>query len=614
MHTDIRLHGQPDQHIEYYAIAAGIDAHKRFFFNFDQSRDDDLRFFSPGNEFTIGTTCISHQGNGGSFCEYMFGVDQPIADLAKGDVINRLVLYGGRYDKDAGNLRFSDVTNGSLTYEKIFFEGNAVFNYFFFLHSEKITGTPQQQQELILRLLGKAIKRSTAVGDQDDNALISEVFALLDDPKAQLYLFKLVNKKHQEYCDIFKSLYFRNKKIADEEFARLSELANRYGIDRYQQERIRIDVMYKHPDNKRIVDEYKNILIACNRKGEINKLENARLTRLKTLSVRNKIPGALFYTLDEMLKKDKKMVDLEENDYISETRQILEGLFLTESQIESTIDREDMLKLLFAKKQAAENRDHTFEEILLDASKACDEKIRDGADISLLEGFSYIITYFDRYDTASSIISQLAFMENVKSSEEMLRSLLGNKSEFDALKPKLFETLFITGILENKYLGNYGRKKVTTLIRGLNLIEEKRLTIPDLLQQLRAIDTEERISLVLLEHVRDRIRNFYSKYATKADQDALKREVTDELRHKKLIDGEIPDALFRETILAIKKEAIYIHNLLPSIIDGRDIALREDFLENSGLDRFYVEELEREYYELNGLNMEELYQIRKGLN
>ncbi len=315
-----------------------------------------------------------------------------------------------------------------------------------------------------------------------------------------------------------------------------------------------------------------------------------------------------------MLKKDKKLVDLEENDYISETRQILEGLFLSERQIESTIDREDMLKLLVAKKLAAENRDHTFEELLLDASKACDEKIRDGADISLLEDFSYIITYFDRYDAASSIISQLAFMENVRNSEEMLRSLLGNKTEFDALKPKLFETLFITGILENKYLGNYGRKKVTTLTRGLNLIEEKRMTIPDLLQQLLTIDAEERIFLVLLEHVRERIRNFYSKYATKADQDALKREVSDELRHKKLINGEIPDSLFHETILAIKKEAIYIHNLLPTIIDTRDIALREDFLENSGLDRFYVEELEREYYELNGLNMEELYQIRKGLN
>ena len=253
-------------------------------------------------------------------------------------------------------------------------------------------------------------------------------FAILDDPHAQLFLFKLINMRHREYSDSSGRSISRNKKISDDGISRLSALASKHDIDRYQQERIRIDVMYKHPDNRRIVDEYKNILISCNRKGEINKLENARLTRLKTLSVRNKIPGALFYTLDEMLKKDKKLVDLEENDYISETRQILEGMFLSERQIESTIDREDMLKLLFAKKQAAENRDHAFEEILLDASKACDEKIRDGADISLLEGFSYIITYFDRYDSTSSVINQLAFMENVRISEEMIRSLLGNKA------------------------------------------------------------------------------------------------------------------------------------------------------------------------------------------
>jgi uncharacterized protein (TIGR04442 family) len=315
-----------------------------------------------------------------------------------------------------------------------------------------------------------------------------------------------------------------------------------------------------------------------------------------------------------MLKKDKKMVDMEEHDYISETRQILEGLFLSERQIESTIDLEDMLKLLNAKKKAAENRDHTFEEILLDASKACDEKIRDGADMTILEGFSYIITYFDRYDTTSSIISQLAFMENVRISEDMIRSLLGNKSEFDSLKPRLFEELFVNGIVENKYLGNYGRKKVISLVRGLKLIEEKRLTTAALLEQLLSIDEEERVSLTILEHARERIRNFYSKYATKSDQDALKREITEELFHKKLLNREIPDQLFRDVILAIKKEAVYIQNLLPAIIANNDIALREDFLENSGLDRFYVEELEREYYELNELDMENLYQIRKGLN
>lgn len=614
MHKDIRLHGYVAKYIEYFATVAGVDAHKCYFFHTDRDDDDQIRFFSPGNEFVLGPEGISHQGCGGSFCEYMFGVDQPIADLAKGEVINRLVMYGALYDTATGALKFHDRTDAFQSYEKIFFDGNAVCNYFFFLNSPKITGPLKKQQEQILKLLGKTIKRSIAIGEENDIAIIDEVFPLLRDIKAQFFLFKLINKRHLEYCNLFKSLYFKCKKIADADFAALTSLAARYGIDRYQQERIRIDVMYKHPDNRRIVNEYKNILISCNRKGEINKLENARLTRLKTLSVRNKIPSALFYTLDEMLKKDKKLVDMEENDYISETRQILAGLFLSSHQIESAIDRDDMLKLLFAKKRAAENRDHTFEEILLDVSKACDEKIRDGADLSLLEEFSHIITYFDRYDSSSQVINQLAFMENIRITEEMIRSLLGSKSEFDLLKDGLFDELFIAGVRENKYVGNYGRKKVKALAKGLKLIEEKRLATVDLLQQLQVINDEEWLFLLILGMVRERIRNFYSKYSTKADQEILKREITADLHHKNQFDREIQDELFHEVILAIKKEAIYIHNLLPTIIDEKNIVLREDFLENSGLDRFYVEELEREYFALNNLNMEELNEIRKGLN
>lgn len=616
MHKDISLHGHIDDTIEYFALVAGADAHQRYFFNVEQDGGERLRFFSPGNEFIIAADGVSHQGNGGSFCEYMFGVDQPLADLAKPEVINRLVMYGAHTDTAGSGITFSDNTSGTQTYEKIFFDGNAVTNYFFFIHSDRFPSSLSRQQESVVRLIGKQIKRSHSVGVEDDHLLLDETFNCLADAKARIFLFKLVNKKHREYRDLFHSLYLQNKKIANEDFRRLSSLASRYDIDRYQQERIRIDVMYKHPDNRRIVDEYKNILIDCNRSGEINRLNNARLTRLKTLSVRNKIPGALFYTLDEMLKKDKKLVDLEEQDYISETRQILEGLFLSEYQIDNVIDRDDMLKLLQAKKRASEQRDHAFEELLLDASKACDEKIRDGADIALLEGFSYIITYFDRYDTTSSTINNLAFMENVRISEEMVRSTLGNRNEFNLLQPDLFEELFIRGILENKYLGNYGRKKVEALVKGLHLISDNRASTTGVLGKLLAIDEEERIYIMLLEHVRERIRNFYSKYATKADQEALKKEVLEELRHKKLIPpgGEIPDTLFDETILTIKKEAVYLHNLLPRIIAEGNVALREDFLENSGLDRFYVEELEREYYELNQLNMDDLYQIRKGLN
>jgi uncharacterized protein (TIGR04442 family) len=614
MYKDIRLHGSLENKIEYYAIAAGVDAHKRYFFNLDQSSDAELRFFSTNNEFLIDQQGIKHRGNGGSFCEYMFGVDQPLTDMAKGDVINRLVLYGTHYDQKAGALRFSDRTDGTLTYDKIFFDGNAVTNYFFFLHSNSLNETVKEQQELILRRLGKTLKRSIAIGHGDDNRIIEEIntHAALED--LQLFLFKLTNTRHELYRNAFQNLYFRTKRIADEEFAQLSDLALRNDIDRYQQERIRIDVMYKHPDNRRIVDEYRNILCTCNLRGEINSLDNARLTRLKTLSVRNKIPGALFYTLDELLRKDRKLVEISESDYISETRQILEGLFFGERQIESHVDREDMLKLLHAKKESSEHRNHTFEELLLDASKACDENIRDGADISLLEEFSYIITYLDRYDTTSQVINQLAFMENIKIGEDMLRSILGNKKEFDALQHNLFNTLFIEGVLDNKYLGNYGRRKLITLVRGMEEIEAGVVKSPEVLEQLKAIDREEQIFLILLQHVRERIRNFYSKFTTKADQQILKRELTDELLSKKLIKGEINNELFSETILTIQKEAIYLHNLLPQIIAEKSISLREDFLDNSGLDRFYVEELELEYFELNELPLDDLYQIRKGLN
>jgi len=614
MHKDIRLHGHIGDRIEYYAIVAGHDAHRRYFFNAAEGDGAELRFFSPGNQFTIGPDGIGHTGNGGSFCEYMFGVDQPVADLAKGDVVNRLVIYGARPGNGGDILNFSDQTSGQLSYDQIFFDGNAVTNYFFFLASERLGTDIRRQQTAIVRAIGKALKRSPAVGAQDENALIGEVLGLLGDPGALFFLFRLVHSHHREYHDTFRRLYFASKKIADKDFADLSAIAERHGIDRYQQERIRIDVMYKHPANRRIVDEYKNILLACHVKGEISALENARLTRLKTLSVRNKIPGALFYALDDILKKGKKIGGSEEHESIAETRQILEGLFLREREIENAIDRDDLVRLLFAKKRAAEVRDHTFEEILLDASKGCDERIRDGADMALLEGFSRIITYFDRYDATSQVVNQLAFMENVRISEEMLRSLLGHRSAFEELQPGLFEELFIAGLLQNTYLGRYGRRKVTALVAGLRLIEENRLTVAALLEELLAIDGEERLTITLLGLVRDRIRNFYSSYATREDRETLRREVTEDLRARGIIAGPIPEQLFDETIVTIRKEAVYLHNLLPLIVSGRDSALREDFLENSGLDRFSVEELEREYFELNGLELEELYQIRKGLS
>lgn len=606
-HQEIYLHGHLDEAIEYFAMAAAPDAYSRYFFESSQER---LRFFCPGNEFILEPQQITHRGNGGSVCEYMFGVEQPFSDLAKTDVLNRLVLYGTYYGNEGSQLDFTSQTDGQKRYEQIFFEGHATVNYFFFL-SGSVSGKIQDQQESIARILGKTLKRAEAVGSGKDSDLLNDMYHQLD-AGSSLYLLKLIHKKNQRYHDCFKKLYFKYKTIPDHEYYQLVELAEELQIDKYQQERMRIDIMYKHPDNQRIVDEYKNILIECNLKGTINQLENARLTRLKTLSVRNKIPSALFYTLDKMLKYDK-LVDLEEQDYLAETRQVLEGIFFTEAQIEVNINSEDMSLLLHAKRKASENRDHTFEHILLETGKACDEKIHNGADLALLENFSYIITFFDRYDNTSAVINHLAFMQSIQFEEEHIRSLMGNKKAFDELDDQLWTTLFFQPIFNNKYLGQFGRKKLVCLQQGLSQIEDSRLTIKALVDQLRLIDKEERLYSILLAHAKERIRNFYSRYNTRTEQEALLVEIADELYNKGVYTGDIPLKQFHNVVLNIKKEAIYIHNILPKIIAEKDTLLREDFLDNSGLDRFYVEELEREYFTLNDLGMDALNSIRKGL-
>jgi len=57
--------------------------------------------------------------------------------------------------------------------------------------------------------------------------------------------------------------------------------------------------------------------------------------------------------------------------------------------------------------------------------------------------------------------------------------------------------------------------------------------------------------------------------------------------------------------------SFYVNNLLPHIIISRDNRVREDFLTNSGLDRFYVEELERDYFDMNQIDMDILEELRK---
>ena len=46
------------------------------------------------------------------------------------------------------------------------------------------------------------------------------------------------------------------------------------------------------------------------------------------------------------------------------------------------------------------NRDPAFESLLLDTVRAGDEHARDTNDLSIMEGMSSVLTYFDRYEAA----------------------------------------------------------------------------------------------------------------------------------------------------------------------------------------------------------------------
>jgi uncharacterized protein (TIGR04442 family) len=77
------------------------------------------------------------------------------------------------------------------------------------------------------------------------------------------------------------------------------------------------------------------------------------------------------------------------------------------------------------------------------------------------------------------------------------------------------------------------------------------------------------------------------------------------------LQDAITESLLEEVITKIRLEAFYINQLLPRIIDEQDAKLRSDFLSNSGLDLFQIEELESEYFEMRAFPPQLLDAVRR---
>ncbi|MEW6570466.1 MAG: TIGR04442 family protein [Nitrospirota bacterium] len=588
---DLRFHGSTGP-VEYFALVGGASSYSTYFY---EENPSSIRFFSRGNEFTMSLDGVHYKGTGGSFCEYMFGVEKPFKDLMKKIIANRLIMFGAFLDDDE-KVVFTNDTEGKESFYRIFLHGHAVKNYYFFVSSD-FSGEYKKRQKHILGAVGKFLKRTDLLIDEyQDTELLKEFISALDEQDSTVFIFKLIHRGNQEFYKAFRDLYFKGRMLSHSEELYIGDVASRYEIDLYQQERMKIDIMYKHPDNKPVVDEYRDILVSAIARETFEDSEYARLKRLRTLGIRNNIPSVLFETLDDLLLKGEKIQETEEPDYLRETRSILQSLFFKDPSLKQHIINEDIIRLLKAKQMAIVQGDKGFEQILLDTVRACDEIVRENNDYSLFEEFTSIVTYFDRFDNVCNLLTQLAFMENMTFTEDSLRSLIGNKREFDKLDKKFYDEIFIDGLLSNKYIASYGKLKISTLAKGIKKVSAGDSSLRDVVNELAVISHEEMLYHHVHAALKERMRSLFPGLDTKKARDKIREDISRELSAKGFI-GDISKRLFDKVFFDLKKESFYMNHLLPLIIQTGDIGLREDFLNNSGLDRFYVETLEREYFE-----------------
>ncbi|MFZ2491698.1 MAG: TIGR04442 family protein [Thermoanaerobaculia bacterium] len=606
-------HGLIGTPIEYFAVVAGPDVDRRFFFEqINAARGDVVRYFGGSSEIVLNPDGVRFRGNGGIFGEYMFGGHLPVGDLLNEEVVNRLVLYGASTHPRTHELRFTANTEGFEPWDNLFLQGNAVANYLFFVDDRKRYPDVADRQERTLKAIGKLLKRSRKVGSGNFLALAQDVLDALNEPETALVMVRIVHRANQLLAEASREAYAEARSI--EALAAFDPEPTLGRIDPYQRERIQIDVIYQHPDNGALINEYKRILASC-AGSTIDSSARARLMRLRTLSLRNEVPLSIFDTLEEIVLQEPRVATRKEDeaDYIQTTREILGG-FLLGRNITRRLSSLDLVQLMENKQRAAANRDQTFEEVLLQTGKLIDEIGREEEDFERLESFGELVTLFDRIDHTTTLINKLAFMDDVELSQEQVRSLVGNMHVFEKLRRGLFQQLFIDPVLENEYALAYGKKKLYSLTLGLISIDNNEASIADVTGSIVTINRTERAYFAVYNLARRRMANFYLELNTAEGRETFRREIRGEIAHDvemHELQDAITESLLEEVITKIRLEAFYINQLLPKIIEDQDVKLRTDFLANSGLDRFQVEELEREYFELRAFPPQLLEVIQK---
>jgi uncharacterized protein (TIGR04442 family) len=195
--------------------------------------------------------------------------------------------------------------------------------------------------------------------------------------------------------------------------------------------------------------------------------------------------------------------------------------------------------------------------------------------------------------------------------EKMLRTIYNNKKIFDGLSPKLFKEIFVDKILKDRYLTEFGRRKIYALFHGLKEIEDGNLSLNDVVEQITNINQEVLLYTAIRQSIKRKMQQSKVSLSDPAQRENLRKELTQEMVTKRLIAKEIPEQILQKVVRDLYQENVYLHEILPNMLADPANSLRENFLKESGLDRYYVEELEKEHFDRNRLDPLTLQKIQK---
>ena len=295
---------------------------------------------------------------------------------------------------------------------------------------------------------------------------------------------------------------------------------------------------------------------------------------------------------------------------LENVRQALADYFMFSAT--SGVDLSDSitLSILQAKKESIEQNDQRFEQLMLDIGKYCDERLGDDAGKTARRNFLRLVGMLQRMEEASKRINKMVLFARGIPESDTLSILSASWNELNAIKPGLFRELLVDSLLASDLPGRMGRKRLTILLEGLESLSNRTGTIRDIQQSLERVEREEQILVRVVTTIQEAIGNRYGWLAGDGERDTIKRIVSIELRHQRLLNGDIPDKLFDVGLRLAKNSLMYINTLLPIIVSQGDATLREEFIRDSGLDRLLVEELEEFWCVRENIPQQRLVSIR----